>query len=151
MSSHAEHSPHAAHHGGSPAHFTRNLIALLILTVITVGASYIDFGPANTMIALAIATVKAALVALFFMQLFWDKPVNTIIALAGFLFLGILLMFTFLDTGTRRDPQPRNLTPMTDKQNPTPAPPTMNPLLTPPPQPAPAAAKGEEGGIEVEH
>ncbi len=38
--------------------------------------------------ALAIATVKAALVALFFMHLRWDKPVNAIIAVAGFLFLG---------------------------------------------------------------
>jgi cytochrome c oxidase subunit 4 len=153
MSSHAEHPPHAgpAHHGGNPAHFTRNLLALLFLTVVTVGASYIDFGPANVAIAMAIATLKAALVALFFMQLFWDKPVNAIIGVAGFIFLGLLLLFTFLDVGTRRDPQPRNLAPMTDQQNPTPVPPTMNPLLTPPPQPLPAATKGKEGGIAVEH
>jgi cytochrome c oxidase subunit 4 len=145
MSSHAEHS----HHGGQPKHFTANLIGLLILTAITVGASYIDFGPANTLIALVIATAKATLVALFFMQLFWDKPVNSIIAVAGFLFLGILLLFTFLDLDTRRDPQPRNMPGMTEKQNPTAVPPSMSPRLTPPP--APKAAPKGEGGIEVEH
>ena len=47
------------------------------------------------MIALFIATIKAILVALFFMHLLYDKPVNAIIAVAGFLFLGIFLMFTF--------------------------------------------------------
>ena len=61
--------------------------------MITVGASYINFGSGNVVIALAIATVKATLVALFFMHLAEDKPVNAIIAIAGFMFLGIFLMF----------------------------------------------------------
>lgn len=153
MSSHAEHTQQTghAHHGGTPVHFTRNLLALLSLTVVTVAASYVDFGPLNVTIAMAIATLKAALVALFFMQLYWDKPVNAIIGVGGFIFLGLLLLFSFLDVNTRRDPQPRNLPPMSEKQNPTPVPPTLNPLLTPPPQPLPAAAKGKEGGIAVEH
>ena len=36
------------------------------------------------MIALTIATIKATLVALFFMHLRHDKPVNALIAVAGF-------------------------------------------------------------------
>jgi len=44
--------------------------ALVVLTVITVAASRFDFGAANTVIAMFIATVKATLVALFFMHLY---------------------------------------------------------------------------------
>src|SRR5207249_3096018 len=82
MSSHTE----ATHAHGGPAVYTRNLVALLILTSITVGAAFIDFGQGNVVIALTIATIKAILVALFFMHLRWEKSVNAIICLAGFLF-----------------------------------------------------------------
>ena len=149
MSSHSE-SSHA--HGG-PAVYTRNLIALLILTVITVGAAFIDFGAGNVAIALSIASVKATLVALFFMHLRYDKPVNAIICVAGFLFLGIFLMFDLLDFVSRRDPTPRNVMPLVGAPqpgNPTPVPPSMNPLLTPPPKPVPAAPKGAEGEHKAE-
>ena len=61
-----------------PAIYLRILILLLILTGITVGASYIDFGSGNVAIALFIASIKAILVALFFMHLKDDKPVNGI-------------------------------------------------------------------------
>ena len=64
-------------------------------------AASFNFGSANVVIALAIASVKATLVALFFMHLIWDKPVNAIIVIAGFLFLGIFLMFDFLDVDSR--------------------------------------------------
>ena len=82
---------------------------MLILTAITVGASYINFGSGNVVIALAIATVKAILVGLFFMHLLHDKPVNAVIAVAGFMFLGIFLMFDFIDVDSRTNPQPTNL------------------------------------------
>ncbi len=146
MSAHTEHS-HA--HGG-PAVYTANLIGLLILTGITVGASRIDFGPANTVIALSIATVKAVLVGLFFMHLKWDKSVNAIIALAGFLFLGIFLMFDLIDLNNRRDPLPRN-TPVLAA--PTAVPESMNPLTTPAPKPwvAPAKPVGEAEGEHEGH
>ena len=85
--------------------------ALLFLTVVTVGASYIDFGQGNVVIALSIATVKAILVALFFMHLAHDRPVNGLIAVAGFIFLGLFLMFDLIDITTRRDPSPQNLHP----------------------------------------
>src|SRR5207253_6531195 len=80
-----------AHHGG-PKIYTANLFALLFLTVITVAAASFNFGSANVVIALAIASVIAILVGLFFMHLLWDKPVNAIILIAAFLFLGIFLM-----------------------------------------------------------
>ena len=110
MSSHTQ-DKHQ-HHGGTPLIYTANLVALLILTAITVGAAYIDLGPGNIVMALAIASVKATLVALFFMQLFWDKKVNAIIAVAGFLFLGIFLMFTLLDFDSRNNYLPANIRPV---------------------------------------
>ena len=103
--------------------YAKTLISLLILTAITVGASYINFGAMNVVVALTIATIKATLVALFFMHLLHDKPVNGLIAAAGFLFLGLFLMFTLLDFDSRENPQPRNL-------------PTV---IAPPPAAAPAA------------
>ena len=89
--------------------YAKTLVTLLILTAITVGASYINFGAMNVVVALTIATIKATLVALFFMHLLHDKPVNGLIAAAGFLFLGLFLMFTLIDFDTRENKQPRNL------------------------------------------
>jgi len=144
MSTHTEaHSQNAeshSHHGG-PKIYTANLFALLFLTIITVAAASFNFGSANVVIALAIATVKATLVALFFMHLIWDKPVNGIIAIAGFLFLGIFLMFDFLDVTSRNNYPPRNMPPM---QNATPVPDSMNPLKTPAPKPLEPAPAAEE-------
>jgi cytochrome c oxidase subunit 4 len=142
MSSHtASHSQHThAHHGG-PKIYTANLVALLFLTVITVAAASFNFGSANVVIALAIATVKAILVGLFFMHLIWDKPVNAIILIAAFLFLGIFLMFDFLDVTSRNAFLPRN---MPNMENATPPPDSMNPLKTPPPQPLTPAPAAEE-------
>jgi cytochrome c oxidase subunit IV len=97
-----EHEPH------SSGVYVKTLTALLILTAITVGASYIDFGQGNVVIALFIATIKATIVALFFMHLRYDKPVNAVIACAGFLFLGIFLMFCFIDFGSRDGLRPVN-------------------------------------------
>src|SRR5262249_45342941 len=137
MSSHNE----TAHVHGGPRVYTANLVALLILTVITVAAASFNFGSANVVIALAIASIKATLVALLFMHLLWDKKVNAIIAVAGFLFLGIFLMFDTIDIFWRVNTQPNNLPVM---EQPTGVPDSMNPLLTPPPKRAAPAAKEEE-------
>ena len=100
---------HAEHEHGGPAVYSATLVALLILTAITVGAAYIDLGTGNIVVALVIATIKATLVALFFMHLKWDKPVNRIIAISGFLFLGIFLMFDLIDMNARNYYLPQNV------------------------------------------
>jgi cytochrome c oxidase subunit 4 len=104
-------SEHTQNPKAEAAVYAKTLITLLILTTITVGASYINFGAMNVVVALTIATIKATLVALFFMHLLHDKPVNGLIAAAGFLFLGLFLMFTLLDFDTRENPQPFNMHP----------------------------------------
>ena len=102
MSAHEHtHDDHAAHAHGGIKQYAAVLSALLVLTVITVGASYLDFGAANIVIAIAIATVKASLVALFFMHLKDDNPVNAMILVSCFLFLGLLLTFCLLDIDNR--------------------------------------------------
>ena len=123
MSTHTE---HAINPKVETAKYLATLVVLLILTAITVGASYINFGSGNIVIALSIATVKAIIVALIFMHLLHDKPVNAVIAVAGFLFLGIFLMFDFIDVTTRTNPQPTNL--------------HASPAVTAPSATAPAAA-----------
>ncbi len=70
-------------------------IALAILTVVTVAVSYLHmpFTPA-LLVALAIATVKAALVALYFMHLISEKQVILWVLLSAGVFLaGMFALF----------------------------------------------------------
>jgi cytochrome c oxidase subunit 4 len=86
----------------SPSRFYWSIFgALVCLTVATVKVSYYDFGSANILIALVIATMKASLVAAFFMHLRYDKLFNTLAFLAAFLFLGIFILLTYDDVGVR--------------------------------------------------
>jgi cytochrome c oxidase subunit IV len=73
-------------------------VALLILTGITVRISLINLGGWNLVIALAVASLKATLVALFFMHLLYDKKIYTIIFGVGILVLGIFIALTMFDT-----------------------------------------------------
>jgi hypothetical protein len=73
-------------------------------------------------------------VGLIFMHLLHDKPVNAVIAVAGFLFLGIFLMFDFIDVSSRTDPKPINLH----------APPAATAPAGAPATPAPAADQRKE-------
>jgi cytochrome c oxidase subunit 4 len=90
------------HHVSSTAMFTNVLLALLVLTAITVGTSRIDFGSANMLIAMFIASVKASLVILFFMHVKWDTAINKLVFLSSFIFLSLLFIFTLADQATRR-------------------------------------------------
>ena len=82
--------------------FFNVLAILLVLTVITVATSRFDFGGANMLIAMAIASVKASLVIAFFMHVKWDTAINKIVFLSSFLFLSLLFIFTLADAATRR-------------------------------------------------
>jgi len=108
------------------------LAALLVLTIVTVIAAGINFGSntVNVVIALGIATIKATLVALYFMHLRYDKPINAVIASAGFLFLGLFLMFCMTDLDYRDDLKPSTL-----KEAPA-----KPPAAVPPPATAPHSA-----------
>ncbi len=71
---------------------------LMVLTVVTVSATRIDVGSWNLWIAMGIATVKAALVALYFMHLRYDHPFHGLLFLTALVFLALFLSLTLLDT-----------------------------------------------------
>lgn len=75
--------------------------ALLALTLLTVGIAYLDLGPLNIALALGIAICKALLVMLFFMHLRYSTHLLWIVAGAGVIWLGHLLLFTMIDYLTR--------------------------------------------------
>jgi cytochrome c oxidase subunit IV len=139
----------AAHHehGNAPLQYLLTLIALLTLTGITVGVSYLDFGSGNIIVAVLVATVKAILVGLIFMHLLHDKKINAVIFVAAFLFLSLLFLFSFLDQGSRYLPAvskpPAGGFPAKDMQRATAI--EGNPVGTEPPKPTPAMSSAPGG------
>jgi len=103
--SHAEHGDHddgKVHAHVSPVLFMVAIFgALIFLTVVTVAVSYVDLGPANNLVAVGVATMKAALVAVFFMHLKWDKGFHALIFVASFVFLALFIVLTLNDINTR--------------------------------------------------
>lgn len=77
------------------------LLVLLMLTGITVGASYVDFGKFNVWAALIIASCKGSLVLLFFMHMKYEGKLLIFSFLGTIFFLGIMISFTFWDVGFR--------------------------------------------------
>lgn len=77
--------------------------ALTILTIITVAQASFDFGTFDVWIVMFIATVKAALVAFFFMHLAWDKPFNILLFFGSFVFVGLFVIFTLGDSQMTSD------------------------------------------------
>jgi cytochrome c oxidase subunit 4 len=64
--------------------------ALMVFTLLTVAATWIDLGEMNIWIALAIALIKAALVCLYFMHLRYDSPFNGLVLITA---LAIAVLF----------------------------------------------------------
>jgi len=76
-------------------------LTLVILTGVTWGVSYLELGLANAAVALAIASVKAALVALFFMHLRQEGRLVWAFALFPLGFLALIIVGTLMDTQFR--------------------------------------------------
>ena len=67
---------------------------LILGTVLTVLASYVNLGHHwNIVLALVIATVKASLVALYFMHLISEKQlIYTVLGFTAFFFIGLMFI-----------------------------------------------------------
>ena len=102
---------HASAHGDDhgvghlvPAKFLiATCLGLLFLTFMTVAAAKIDFAlyglpDLNIVVAMVIAVVKATLVCLFFMHLFWDRSINAYILVFALAFVGLFIAFAMTDT-----------------------------------------------------
>ena len=74
----------------------------MALTILTVVTAQINLGAtANIILAMIIATTKAALVLMFFMHLYYDNRTNLIFFLGSILFLVIFIVFTLIDIDYR--------------------------------------------------
>ena len=86
--------------------FLRVFIALLVLTAITVLVSLQDFGMLNIVVAMTVASIKALIVALFFMHLKYENPLTWLYAMFPIGLLALLIGLVFLDNPFRNHPQP---------------------------------------------
>jgi len=92
------------HHGLAHVATVKTLIAtggtLLVLTLVTVLATKIDFGAnINLAIAMVIAVTKATLVILFFMHLRYDRLFHSVVFVSAILAAALFVGFTLMDTG----------------------------------------------------
>jgi cytochrome c oxidase subunit IV len=96
----SEHS--ASEHSSSLTLYVGIWLALLFGTVLTVVAAHINLGPFNAAVALTIATIKATLVALYFMHVKGSSEKMTkVVVISAIFFLLLLLALSMADYGTR--------------------------------------------------
>lgn len=99
MSAHHEGESH--HHIVSVSVYLAIFAALLVGTALTVWVAYFDLGAFNIVVALAIAVTKASLVVLYFMHVKYSSKLVQLAACTGFIWLAIMIGFTFSDVFTR--------------------------------------------------
>jgi cytochrome c oxidase subunit 4 len=98
------HDDESEHHQGlSHVATVKVLVAtggtLLVLTLVTVLATRVDFGAnINLAIAMAIAVLKATLVILFFMHLRYDRLFHSVVFVAAILAAALFVSFTLMDS-----------------------------------------------------
>lgn len=85
------------HHITSPKIYLAVGGALLLLTALTAGMSYVDLGVFNAVVALAIAVTKAMLVVLFFMGVKYSTKLTKLTVVAGIFVFFALISMTMAD------------------------------------------------------
>jgi len=88
---------HHSEHIVSPKVYGVIFASLLIMTAITVGASYLELGEFNVIVALAIACIKAVLVILFFMHVKYSSRLTKLTVAAGFFTFFVLITMSMTD------------------------------------------------------
>lgn len=96
-SGHGEHE----HHVTPPIVYIVIFGTLLVLTGVTVGASYIEMGVFNPIVAIAIGVVKATLVILFFMGVKYSTKLTKLTVGAGLFTFLVLIGMTLADYFSR--------------------------------------------------
>ena len=71
--------------------------ALMVCTILTVLAAFINLGNLNFPVAITIAVFKATLVVLFFMHVKYGSKLTKLIVGVAFFFLGVMLSLTMAD------------------------------------------------------
>jgi cytochrome c oxidase subunit IV len=75
--------------------------ALLLLTFVTTAVGMMDLGRLNVVVALVIAVIKATLVVLFFMHIYWSTKLTKVVVVSGIAWLILLLWLTLTDILSR--------------------------------------------------
>ncbi len=70
---------------------------LLVLTLVTVGVTRLELGAFAFLVAMIIATVKASLVALYFMHLRYDHPFHAVVLIASLVFVALFIYVALVD------------------------------------------------------
>jgi len=90
-------------HIASPKLYVGIFLALMVCTGATVFAAYQDLGQWNIVVALAIATLKATLVVLFFMHAKYSPKRTQLVIVCAIFWLAIMLALTLSDYETRHE------------------------------------------------
>ena len=109
---HGFHAGHGGHHISSILCVTSVLVALLAFTMLTVFASRAEMWIAvtfdvvvpqwiNVVVALGIAVIKSMLVALYFMHLRHDNPLNAVIFCSCLFVFTLFVGLVMIDLGNR--------------------------------------------------
>jgi cytochrome c oxidase subunit IV len=77
--------------------YTAVFLALIVLTITTVGVSKLELGEYNFICAMTIAVIKGTLVVWFFMDVRRSSSMTKLFVCAGFFWLAILLTFVLSD------------------------------------------------------
>jgi cytochrome c oxidase subunit IV len=94
----------------SPKVYIAIFAILMLGTGITVWAAFQNFGPFNIVIALAIATIKATFVVLYFMHARYSPKRTQLVIVCSIFWLAIMLALTLSDYDTRsHDTRPREV------------------------------------------
>ncbi len=89
---------HEVHEHISPVStYVKVFVALLVLTALTYGVSYMDLGNASLPVAMLVAFAKASLVCMYFMHLKYDDRYNVFVFISTILFVAIFFAFTIFD------------------------------------------------------
>ena len=84
-----------------PKVYVLTCIALLALLALTWAIAYVDLGPFNLIVALAVAIAKVIIIALFFMHIKGSSRLLHFAAVAGVIWLLFLISLTLGDYATR--------------------------------------------------
>ena len=88
---------HTEHHIVTPLQYTFVFGTLLVFTLLTVGAAFVDMKWANPVIALGIACFKAVIVILFFMHAKYQSRLIKMTIASGFFVFLVLIVMTMSD------------------------------------------------------
>lgn len=105
----AHHDHHDSHHDDGAVHvhvhpaslYYKIFAALIVFTLLTVAVAEVHLGEWNFFVAVFIATIKATLVATFFMHLKDDSRFNVLIFVGSLVFMGVFFVYTMNDTNHR--------------------------------------------------